>query len=140
MYGEGSFIDIQDSTINSNMAQQGGHLFLDLQTSVIMQDSMAQYAQGGAAWIKGGGSLTCTHTTNNGFAGFFSNYHSPGGAINIIDDGSFLGENCDMGIDGQVVDNFDSDIAIWSGSDIIIWQEANNDTNIICDAIACNYY
>ena len=69
-----------------------------------LENTLGSFAQGGAVWIENGGSLTCSHTDTSQHSGF-SNVHSTGGAINIVDLGTFTGIDCDIGIEGQIEDN-----------------------------------
>ena len=126
------------STLNSNVADSGGHVWME-NGDILWENTLGSFAQGGAVWMESGGTLTCSHTDTSPFSGFFSNVHSTGGAINISDLGTFTGIDCDMGVEGQPEDNFETDIALFSEGILIDTQEANNDANILCTQDACNY-
>jgi hypothetical protein len=136
---EGGTFNLLESTLESNIATFGGHAFVDELGSILWEDTMGKYAQGGAAWIQGGGNIDCTHSGNVSYSGFFTNHRSPGGAINIADLGSFVGIGCDMGVYLQSEDNLDADIALFSQNQLIDTQAANNDADISCTESECNY-
>ena len=138
-YVSGGSLQLLGSTLNSNIADTGGHVWLENTGNLLWENTLGSFAQGGAVWIENGGSLTCSHTDTSPYSGFFSNVHSTGGAINIADLGTFTGIDCDMGIEGQSEDNFETDIALFSNGLLIDTQEANNDANILCTQDACNY-
>ena len=138
-YVSGGNLHLLGSTLNSNIADDGGHLWLENTGNVLWENTLGSFAQGGAAWIQGGSSLTCSHTDSSDYSGFFSNVHEIGGAINIANLGTFTGIDCDMGVDGQSEDNFETDIALFSNGTLIDTQEANNDANILCTQDECNY-
>lgn len=127
------------SSLNSNTAEHGGHAWIENTGNLLWENTLGRYAHGGAAWIESGGALTCSHTDSSAYSGFFSNTHTIGGAINIADLGTFTGIGCDMGVDGQTEDNFETDIALFADGILIDTQEANNDANIVCTQDACNY-
>ena len=139
LFVSGGSLTLISSSVNTNIAEYGGHAWIDDVGSILWENTLGSYAQGGAVWIEGDGALTCSHTDSSAYSGFFSNNHNIGGAINISNLGTFTGIGCDMGVEGQTEDNFDTDIALFADGILIDTQEANNDANIVCTQDACNY-
>ena len=135
----GGSLHLLSTTLLSNTAFFGGHSFVHDTGTLIWENSLGRYAEGGAAWIEGEGYVECLHTDSSSYSGFFSNNLVGGGAINIANAGTFLGEGCDMGVQGQPEDNFDTDIALFHEGILFDTKEANNNANILCTENACNY-
>ncbi|MAA79628.1 MAG: hypothetical protein CL916_10245 [Deltaproteobacteria bacterium] len=139
IYLSGASLHLLGSMLNNNIASSGGHAWLGNSGSILWENTLGSFAQGGAVWIQSDGALTCSHTDSSSYSGFFSNQHDIGGAINIADLGTFTGIDCDMGVEGQSEDNFETDIALFSEGILIDTQEANNNANILCTQEECNY-
>ena len=131
-------IDINNSTLTANNATLAGHLFLTDASSATWNDTLGQYAQGGAVWIEQASSLSCTKESAL-YSGFWSNHLSTGGAINIFNSGSFTGISCDLGEQNQPQDNSDSDIVLFDSTGPFLYQEANNNAYLTCSELECNY-